>query len=703
MPLDAQSALLRLSPMGGIDLGGPGDSLELERMKLARQQFAETRRANAEQERMMRERERGEQRRAELMVQKQREADEAAAKAAREEEKRKLQGEFAKYRDAGDVEGIEALIPSIQATGANIDRLGEDEFGLPSYQIDWDGEAAAKAEEARAAQASPYGEGETAVQSLDRLGALGYPSLSERGNLDDPSISAPITTEDAFNRGRAASQHFEETGQPLRQPDATDWPKNVVDFGAMQAQVARRLDPALGAFQSAHPERMQDSVGKTNEAAAGMALPAPKALELAKSLRAGPDAAMADEFKEEFDREKAARDAAPKPLTREDIQRLSQGGATEAAEMYKNRGIDDTFTRSSAAQSMIDILEDDDPDNDMAIAFELPNMLGSRGAQSNRDLAVALGDDSMSTVKQFRERLARIIEGGFTEMKKATLIGIIKNKMEKDDALVYEFLDAIDEAANNTDDEAVRHGLEKYAVGNVPKIYRDAWLEARAGAAADEEGDEEEPAEPGPARRGVTTVNGVEEPEAEQQGASFDPEEIEDELAAQAEEAGLDVEQIRPLMRTESGTNPTARNHMGSSASGLFQFTDKTARAYGLKNAAAYAALPPAEQIRLGIRRFKAIGLDANSSRDDYAMANAAPAYRKRPDDTVIEEYRSGTEQGDDVRAKNPGWIPADGGEITVGSIKAFYRGTKAKAAKADKAEGKKTSRLDKSVDDILR
>lgn len=698
MAIDAQSALLRLSPMGPIDIGGPRDSLELERLKLMRQQFAETRRANAEQERMMRERESGEQRRAELMVQKQREADEAAAALEKEKEKRRLMGEFAKYRDAGDVEGIEALIPSMQASGANIDRLGEDEFGLPSYQIDWDGEAAAQAEEERAAQASPYGEGETAVQSLDRLGALGYPSLSERGNLDDPSISAPITTEDAYERGLAASQHYEETGEPLRQPDQADImgavPKNVVDFGAMQAQAARRLDPALGALQSAYPERMQDSVGKTNEAAAGMALPAPKALELAKSLRSGPDAAMADEFREEAAKEKAELEAAPKPITRKEKQALIEGGATEAEKMYKNRGIDDTFSRSAGAQAIIDILEDDDPNNDLAIAFELPNMLGSRGAQSNKDLAVALGIEAMSTTDQILERINAIIEGGFTEMRKETLIGIVRNKMEKDDELIYEYLDAIDEAANNTADETVRHGLEKYAAANVPKIYRDAWLESRADTLGRDD-EAEEPAEPGPPRQGVTTVN--------ETATVHAPAEIEEELAAQAEEAGLDPEQLLPLMRTESGSDPTVRNRMGSSAAGLFQFTDKTARAYGLKNAAEYAALPPAEQIRLGIRRFKAMGLDENSSRDDYAMANAAPAYRGRPDDTVIAEYRSGTKKGDDVRAKNPGWIPADGGEITVGSIKAFYRGTKGKAAKADKAEGKKQSRLDKSVDDILR
>jgi hypothetical protein len=186
------------------------------------------------------------------------------------------------------------------------------------------------------------------------------------------------------------------------------------------------------------------------------------------------------------------------------------------------------------------------------------------------------------------------------------------------------------------------------------------------------------------------------------------------ELEGQALEAGLDPEQIRPLMRAESGGDPKVKNKMGSSAQGLFQFTDDTAKRYGLKSAAEYAALPPEKQIELAIRRFKDIGLDESSARDDYYIANAAPDYVGKSDDTIIKEYRSDTDYGKKVRAQNPSWVPPGGGEITVGSIKAGFRGAKGKARnespalrlqkeRASKALPPPKSALDQEVADILR
>ena len=119
----------------------------------------------------------------------------------------------------------------------------------------------------------------------------------------------------------------------------------------------------------------------------------------------------------------------------------------------------------------------------------------------------------------------------------------------------------------------------------------------------------------------------------------------------------------------------------------------------------AVAALPPEKQIELGIRRFKGIGLDENSDADDYAMANAAPAYVGRPDKTPIKEYASGTPDGDDVRAKNPGWIPEGGGEITVGSIKAFYRRHRGGGGASEAAEpaAKARTKEDQAALDLMR
>ena len=721
MPIDASSALLRLSPVGGIDLGQGGqESLERQRLTLMQQQFEETKRQNAKEEELRRMAEQGAQRRAELESQRQQEKLEADKAAAREVEKRKLMAEVQKYRDAGDIEGIEALMGSMQASGMNIERLGEDEYGLPSYQIDYDGAQAAAQEDERAAQASPYGPDETAVQSLDRLGALGYPSLSERGNLDEPNLDAPITTEDAYERGLAASQHYEETGEPLRQPDQADImgavPKNVIDFGAMQEQAARRLDPALGALQRAYPERYQDSVGETNDAIRGMALPANKALEQATALRAGPDAALAKELDKQDEAE-------PKPLTRKDVEELAKGGEARGKETFDNQDIGGSIIRTQAAKTIRELLTDKDPNNDYAIAFELPNMLGSKGPQSNKDLAVALGVDSMSTISQITDAFVRMVKGGMDEKRKKSLIEVIDRKIDQDDHMVYDFLDAIEESAGMAQDPEVARGLRDYAARNVPKVWRDAWQAARDGD-DDEEGDDEEGGAPAAgARQGTTTV--------ERPGAQYDPDAVEGSIAtddeflealtAEADAAQLNVDSILPLIGYESGGDPKIKNKEGSSARGLIQFLDSTAQQYtnpktGKKftGSEEFATLSRAEQAPFIIKYLKDRGVTSDHDQGDMYVAIAGPAALKKEDS--YEVYKKGT----DEYRKNLGWDLDDDGVITRGELYRYGMGER-KGAKGKKASGegkatyespalrqqkervaKQKSRLDNDVDAIL-
>ncbi len=679
MPINAAQTLLQLSPVKPIDFGGD-DGLELQRLKLMQQQFAETRKQNELDEEYRQMHERGEQARAELAGEQQREKAAAEARAKQEEQKRALMGEFQKYRDKGDVEGIHALVPAMQAAGMNMDYLGDDAEGLPSFQIDWDAQQAAQQEGEQLAQTTSYGPNETAVQSLDRLGALG-PGL-ERGNLDTPTEN--LSDEDLLGRAQAASAHFDATGEPMRAAAAPDVmggvQKNVIDFGAQQESIRRRLDPALGALQSAYPERMQDSVGDTNAAARGMALPATETLKLAKELRAGPDAAMGDEFKE-----KAAKE--PKPLTRTEIDGIRKGGEGRAEEVFDNQDIGGSVIRTGAAQTIKGLLTDDDPNNDYAIAFELPNMLGSKGPQSNKDLAVALGMDAMSTTDQIVDYVTKWVKGGMSDERKASLVKVIEQRIDRDDAMIYDYLDAIEESASGTDDPDTATGLREFAKRNIPKQWRDAWLTAKGvdpdAKSAELEGD------------GAS----YDPEDVEEDNASHDPSEIEAELEAQATAAGLDVKRILPLMRTESGGNPRQKNKSGSSAAGLFQFTDETAKHFGLKDADEYAALPPKKQIELGIKRFKQIGLGKDSKEEDYDLANAAPAYVGKSDDTVIEEYKSGTDFGDKVRTQNRGWVPEGGGEITVGSIKAFYRKHRVGAGKGEKKpDEKKRSAADEGM-----
>lgn len=684
MAINPQGLMQRLSPLASLDFGAMAKAgMAREQLELTRAQLEETKRRNREDENLRRIAEAGEMRRAEMMIQRQRDADAAEAERLRDTERRKLYGEAMKYREAGDIEGIEALIPSMQAAGMNVDRLGDDGSGLPAYQIDWDGKAAADAESARAAQAAPYEvpagaygsmeeaagapAPESAVQSLSRLGGLGYPSLSERGNLDSAGIGS---SDDIDASGQSVAERVAATyGTPgeksaTRGPDAPDLmgavPKNVLDFGAMNQQAARRLDPALGALQRSYTEPFQDSVGDTNAAARAMGLPATATLELANRLRAGPNAAIEGELDREDRRRAKEKEDMPKPLTRRDILALSKGGSDQAKEMYDNRGIDDTFVRSAGAQAIVDILEDDDPNNDMAIAFELPNMLGSRGAQSNKDLAVALGLDAMSTVDQIKEYLTRIVEGGFTELRKESLIGIIRNKMEKDDELIYEFLDAIDEAAKLTTDPDVRSGLEKYAVGNVPKDYRDAWAEARGELGA-EAGSPPPPSggEPMPTAPGGRRMREI-QPTA---GSMRDDDDFMNAIHDEAEKAGLDATEILPLIAAESGGDPRARNRKGSSARGLIQFLDSTAQSYGFKDSAEFASLTRAQQAPVIVQYLKDKGVTADHDRGDIYVAIAAPDALDRADEHVV--YRSGTDEYD----KNTTWDLDGDGEITRGEL----------------------------------
>jgi hypothetical protein len=54
------------------------------------------------------------------------------------------------------------------------------------------------------------------------------------------------------------------------------------------------------------------------------------------------------------------------------------------------------------------------------------------------------------------------------------------------------------------------------------------------------------------------------------------------------------------------------------------------------------------------------------------------------------------------VREQNPGWVPPDGGEITVGSIKAFYQRGRGGGGKGSPAATAKTKE-DQAALDLMR
>lgn len=128
---------------------------------------------------------------------------------------------------------------------------------------------------------------------------------------------------------------------------------------------------------------------------------------------------------------------------------------------------------------------------------------------------------------------------------------------------------------------------------------------------------------------------------------------------------GLDSQEFATMIQRESSFDTKAYNSK-SGAAGLFQFIPKTARSLGTTSFR-IRRMPAHEQLAvydLYMQRYIGAG---NNAKGKLAMLQAAPAYANDPDDTII--YKKGSR----AWRLNPGWRD-DGGDITVGSIKNYYK-----------------------------
>lgn len=673
-PLNFASMLLQPSAVSPWNFQGGGEaSTAREQLALARQRFEWEKKQAEEDARLAREKQAAETARAKLQVE--------AEKAAKlQEDRLKAYGEFTKAAGEGNVEATRAMVPMLDALGMGVELEGE-EGGLPRYRIDMDRAAAERAEAGRLAQASPYGENETAQQSLGRLGAMGLGG--ETGALLPPlGIRASDEVDPAT--GRSVADRVAATyGTPgektaTRGPDTEDFtggmPRNVLDMGASAAATLHRLDPALKGAVAAYPDEVtQKGAEAVRTGLRSSGLPYEKQAALfdktvssAATQRNAQIAAQAqtERFREQRDE-----------LTETQEFAFEKAGRDDADKFATDNKIHDLGKALRAGDTILDVIDDKVDDNDGMIASELMTFQNVKGTPSDTDLKLAFDIPFSTAMDQALNMIGKLIKGGMQPVQKEAIKAYIKAKRGELERGAFEYLDQANaRAAGGAYNERARKAYLQTVKGSVPGHVYNSWLDMKKARDEGAAGDSGKSA-----------------------GAQYDPaplsemSDIELELEGQALEAGLDPEQIRPLMRTESGGDPTVKNKMGSSASGLFQFTDETAQKAGLKNAAEYAALPPDKQIALALDRFKKLGLNEDSTRDDYALANAAPAYVGKPDSTVIEQYKAGTPFGDDVRAKNPGWIPPGGGDITVGSIKRFYRGGKGGGAKASALPEPKT------------
>lgn len=732
MAIDFGRLQMSLSPLAPINVGGMGQlGMERQRLQLMREQFENQKRQQEEENRLRQEAEAGQMARARMAGEREQAKAQAKAAAKLQEQKLALHQKFTEAAGSGNIEAAHAMVPIMTELGMGVDLEGE-EHGLPRYRVTMDAKQAAAEDAQRQAQAAPYGEGETAEQSLSRLGAMGLEG--ETGNLDDlqsPERSAPgleltpgegerdasvedaltpgdadiatagqyggegtadvdvggggmqpaaLPGSDAYAQALAASRHAEVTGEPMRKPDEADYtggvPKDVIDTGALHEQTLARLNPALKALVAAHPEDYRDSAQATADAVVASGLPAAKALEEFRQQRSGPN----DLIKAQLESgAKTLKGEQPDYMQRAQLRKTGIDEAQQTAQVFD--GLKDYTLNQNTYAVAKDILTNDDNIDDSMIGELIGRRMGQRGTSTEGDIQRIFGTASMSWLELIKNKAWKAAFGGLDSGQKQALLGVVQKWEAEDKANAFKYLDTIDETANQ-EEPHFSHGLRTGAGLIVPRAVRDEWQEARK-KKWDPSADAGSPR-----AAGAPVTPGT--------GAGDE----------QLKAAGLDPAKLRRVIGPESGGDPKATSSEG--ASGTMQIMPDNLKAMGIEPED-FKKLSASEQMAYNIRYLKDRGITADSSADDYAMAVAAPdpKFRNASDDTVI--YKKGSKQWE----ANKPWRPADGGDITKGSILAFYglRGGSADADKTkaeskpkapDKAETKLTNAI-KSADERAR
>ncbi len=693
MPIQTSDLMMRLQPLTPIPsmTGGNNDQLEMEkqRLQLMQQEFENTKQHQQQEIELRKMAESGEAARAQLTNQRLAQQAQATIEAKALEDRQKAYDDLAKYRDVGDYEGMQQAAIKLNQLGGMADRLGQDPSGLPTYQVALDRKKFEDEQQALAQQAAPApvpeGGEESAVQSLNRMGALGY-GLTAGGSLDaeaDPRGAAPLSPEEAFAQMQAARKQERQTGAPARGPDTPDFmggvPADVIDTGAMNAQTQQRLGPVMAAIQQSYPGAYQDSVGKTNEAVTGLALPVGKSLEAVDKLRAGPNAAIGEQLGHENELEKQRRQQefelekernktkADKELTPVQRQQLIDSGRAAAHQSFEEGGIKAHVEAMQSADLVKSLLNDDKPENDDFAINLLMQLDKNRGAQSEHDAERVTGLSASSTPEQIKSWLYKHINGGTYGPIKDAMTSFAEHLRDQSRETAFSWIDSQQAAAEKADHPLVGKGYRD-AINQLPDWLRKEY-QATYPQAAEPSGS------PAPAPAPVD--DGTAPPHT---GKLADDHDFMETLAAEAAHRRVDEKKMLRIIGPESGGDPTAKNTKGSGAEGLLQFMPDVAQQYINPHTGQHftgshelAQLSAAEQAPIMVKYFADRGVTDKSPIEDYAMAVAAPKYIGGPRSMVIKEYRPGTKFGDDVRRKNPAWIPKGGGDITVGSILDSY------------------------------
>lgn len=678
MPIDTSSMMLKLNPLSPINMGGLGQQsgMERERLRLAREQFDWEKKQAEENARLEREKSAAQLAKARLEAE--------ATKAAKlQEDRLKAYGEFTKATGEGNVEGARAMVPMMHSLGMDIELEGE-EGGLPRYRVGMDAAATEAQEAARVAQASPYGDAETAEQSLSRLGAMGLggetgsllPPLGIRSSDEvDPTTGASVADRVAATYGMPG----EKTA--TAGPDTEDFtggvPKNVIDMGASAAATLHRLDPALKGAVAAYPdEETRRGAEAIRQGLRGSGLPLGKQMEAFDKAVSGPASqrnaliaadAQRDKFRETRDE-----------LTETQEFAFEKAGRDDADKFATDNKIVDVGRALRAGDTILDVIDDKNTDNDAMIASELMTFQNVKGTPSDTDLKLAFDIPMSATMDQALNIIGKMVKGGMQPVQKDAIKAYIAAKKEELKRGAFEYLDqAHARASGGAYNERAKKAYLQTVKGSVQGAVYNEWLDTRKARDEGSSGD-----------RGKKTA------ELSAPGKQFDPDPISGdfdiELESLAMENDLDPEKIKRVMGPESGGKADARNPK-SGATGLIQFMPSVAKALGTSTDE-LSKMTATEQLPFVMKYLSDHGITSDSPPEDYVLAVAAPAFIGKPSGTVV--YRKGSKAWQD----NPAWRPKDGGDITTDSIQAFYGGGGGKGAEAQLKGG-----LDQKVLDILR
>jgi len=679
----------------------PAPGSARENLKLARERFDWEKKQAEENDRLEREK-----LNAQLAAKR---LEEENAKAAKlREDRLKVYGDFTKATGEGNAEAARAMVPLMQSLGMDIELEGE-EGGLPRYRVGLDAAEAQRAEAEQLAKTSPYGEGETAEQSLSRLSAMGLggetgsllPPLGIRSSDEvEPGtglsvadrVAATYGTEPATRAladftanegetptakvvtdhglpGKKKPRLDPATGEPMR--DTEDFtggvPKNVIDMGASAAATLHRLDPSLKAAAAAYPDAQTAAAAeqlRLGLRASG--LPYEKQMEAFEKGISGPasqrnaqigaDAQMA-RFREQRDE-----------LTPKDIAGLEEQGRAENDKFAAANSVPKIADAFRAGNTILRVIDDENKDNDSLIASELMTFQGVKGTPSDTDLKMAFGIPMSTLMDQAWTLIAEKVKGGMQTPQREAIKAYMAAKREELKQAAFDFLEQSNARANGgAFNEHTKRAYLANAKTAVPGwIYND-WLDMKKARDEGPGGDKGKSAElRGGGGKGNADLADM---------SDFDLE-----LEGQALESDLDPAKIRRIIGPESGGKADARNPK-SGATGLIQFLPSIARALGTSTEE-LAKMSATEQLPFVMKYLSDRGVTSDSPAEDYVMAVAAPAFIGKSPETVV--YRKGTKEWE----QNPAWRSPGGGDITVDSIGRFYRaggkegGAKGAAAK---------------------